>query len=303
MRRYGGDRRIVLPLLLILIGVLFLLGNFGFLDRIALWRLGDLWPLLLVLIGGLLIINRLLAQQPARLASMALVALLVIVGSAYLLAYPVSGGGSQDFKASVGSLEKAELSLEFGATAVDVNTESLGDDLFRAHFEYSPGEPAPSGTVDRETGTVTLRQNPHMNPFAFSGPRHDRVVVRLNDRVAWKVRISGGASQMGLNLSTGRVSGVEISGGASQMDLTLPAPHGTVRVAISGGASQMHIRCASGTAARITVTGGVGTLQVNDSRQTGVGQLTLATPGYDSTADRYDIQITGGASNVTLDTR
>jgi hypothetical protein len=108
---------------------------------------------------------------------------------------------------------------------------------------------------------------------------------------------------MTLDLSRGQVTSVGISGGASQMDLTLPAPHGTVRVAISGGASQMHIRCASGTAARITVTGGVGTLQVNDSRQTGVGQLTLATPGYDSTADRYDIQITGGASDVTLDTR
>src|SRR5229473_1574186 len=303
MRRYGSDRRVVFPLLLILIGVLFLLGNFGLLDRVAVWRLGDLWPLLLVLIGGLLILNRLLAPQPARLASLGLVAILVIVGAVYLLAYPVSGGGSKDFKGPAGSLAKAELVLEFGATNVDVRTESLGDDLFQAHFEYSPGEPAPTATLDRETGTLTLKQNPHMNPFAFSGSRHDRVVVRLNDRVTWKVRISGGASQMGLNLSTGRVSGVEISGGASQMDLTLPAPHGTVRVGISGGASQMHIRTASGTAARITVTGGVGTLQVNDSRQTGVGQLTLATPGYDSTADRYDIHITGGASDVTLDTR
>ena len=303
MRRYGGDRRIVFPLLLILIGVLFLLGNFGLLDRIALWRLGDLWPLLLVLIGGLLIVNRLLAPQPARLASLGLVAILVIVGAAYLLAYPVSGGGSKDFKASAGTLEKAELVLEFGATSVDVHTESLGDDLFRAHFDYSPGEPAPTAAVDREAGMVTLRQNPHLNPFAFSGSRHDRVAVRLSDRVPWKIRISGGASQMTLDLSHGQVTSVGISGGASQMDLTLPAPHGTVRVAISGGASQMHIRTASGTAARITVTGGVGTLQVNDSRQTGVGQLTLATPGYDSTADRYDIQITGGASDVTLDTR
>ena len=303
MRRYGGDRRVVFPLLLILIGVLFLLGNFGFFDRIALWRLGDLWPLLLVLIGGLLIVNRLLAPQPARLASLGLVAILVIVGAAYLLASPVSGGGSQDFKAPLGTLEKAELSLEFGATTVDVHTDALGDDLFQAHFEYSPGEPPPTATVDRGTGMVTLRQNPHFNPFAISGSHHDRVVVRLNNRVPWKVRISGGASQMGLNLSNGKVTGVGISGGASQMDVTLPAPHGTVRVAISGGASQMHIRTASGTAARITVTGGVGTLQVNDSRQTGVGQLTLATPGYDSTADRYDIQITGGASDVTLDTR
>src|SRR5712692_2227519 len=155
MRRYGGDRRVVFPLLLILIGVLFLLGNFGFFDRIALWRLGDLWPLLLVLIGGLLIVNRLLAPQLARLASLGLIAILVVVGAVYLLAYPVSGGGSQDFKASVGTLQKAELVLEFGATTVDVHTESVGDDLFRAHFEYSPGEPTPTATVDRETGTVT----------------------------------------------------------------------------------------------------------------------------------------------------
>jgi hypothetical protein len=303
MRRYGGDRRLVLPLLLILIGVLFLIGNFGIFDRLALWRLGDLWPLLLVLIGGLMVINRLLAPQVARLASLALVAILVVVAVAYVIAYPVTGGGSQDFKGPIDSLQKATLVLEFGATTVDVHAESLGDDLFQAHFEYSPGEPTPTATMNRETGTVTLKQTPRFNPFAFSGARHDRVSVRLADRVPWRIQVSGGASQMTLDLSHGHVLGVEISGGASEMDLTLPAPQGTVRVAISGGASQMRIRTASGVAARINVTGGLGSLETNGARQSGVGALSWETPGYGSATDRYDIQITGGASTVTLDTR
>lgn len=303
MRRYGRDRQLVFPLLLILVGALFLIGNFGLFNRLALWRLGDLWPLLLVLIGGLLVINRLLAPQPARLASLALLAILVIVAAAYVAVSPVSsGGGSLDLKGPVGTLSKAELVLEFGASTLDVQAGSLGDDLYQAHFEYGPGEPTPTASLDRETGTVTIHQNPHFNLFAFSGSRHDQVALRLNDRLPWTIRISGGASQMTLDLSQGHLAGVRISGGASQMDLTLPPPHGTVRVEMSGGASQMRIR-AGGSAARINVTGGLGSLQANDSRYAGVGQLSWQTPGYGAATDRYDIQITGGASEVTLNTR
>lgn len=303
MRRYGGDRRLVLPLLLILVGLLFLVGNFGLFDRLFLWRLGDLWPLVLVLIGGLLIINRLLAPQPAQLASLGLVAILIIVSAAYVLAYPASPGGSLNLRGSLGRLSKAELVLEFGADTVQVSAASLGDDLFQAHFEYSPGEPAPTASLDRETGRVTIQQNPHLNPFGFSGSHHDRVQVRLSDKIPWTIRISGGASQMTLDLGQGHLSAVRISGGASEMDLTLPTPQGTVHVDISGGASQMHIRGASGSAARISVTGGVGALDVNGSRQTGIGRVEWETPSYGSATDRYDIGIEGGASVVTLDTR
>jgi cell wall-active antibiotic response 4TMS protein YvqF len=303
MRRYGNDRRLIFPLLLILVGLLFLLGNFGLFDRFALWRVGDLWPLLLVLIGGLLVINRLLAPQPAQLASLGLVAILVIVAAAYVLAYPVAGGGSLDLNGPVGSLSRAQLNLEFGASGVEVRAVPLGDDLYRAHFDYSPGEPAPTATLDRERGTVTIQQNPHFNPFGFSGSHRDHVVLRLNARLPWTIHVTGGASQMTLDLGEGHVAGVQISGGASQMDLTLPAPQGTIRIEISGGASQMHIRAASGSAARISITGGVGTLNVNGSSQAGIGQLDWETPSYASATDRYDIQMTGGASTVTLDTR
>lgn len=302
MRRYAADRRVVLPFLLILVGLLFLAGNLGLFDRFALWRLGDLWPLLLVFIGGLLLINRLLAPQPAQVASLALVAILVVVAAVYVVAYPVSGAGSLDLKGPVGSLSKAQLVLDFGATSVDVRASSLGDDLYQAHFEYSPGEPAPTATLDRQSGTVAIQQNPHFNPFGFSGSHRDRVVLRLNSRLPWTLRISGGASQMTLDLGDGHVGGVQISGGASQMDLTLPAPHGTVRIEISGGASQLHIR-APGSAAHIGVTGGVGSLDVNGSSRAGIGRLDWETPGYASATDRYDIEMTGGASSVTLDTR
>lgn len=303
MRRYGGDRRFALPLILILIGLLFLVGNFGLFDRLALWRLGDLWPLLLVLIGGLIIINRVLAPQPAQLASLALVALLIIVSAAYVLAYPVTAGGSIDLRGSLGSLAKAQLNLDFGADTVNVSAPSLGDDLYQAHFEYSPGEPVPTANLDREKGVLSIEQNAHFNPFGVAGPHHDRLAIKVNGRIPWTVRISGGASQLTVDLGQGHLAGLRIEGGASKMDVTLPAAQGSVRVEISGGAGRMNLRAASGSVARITVTGGVGTLDVNGSRQTGIGRVEWETPGFSSASDRYDIEITGGASNVTLDTR
>jgi len=65
----------------------------------------------------------------------------------------------------------------------------------------------------------------------------------------------------------------------------------------------MHLRAASGSVARVSVTGGVGSLDVNGSRQTGIGRVEWETPGFSSASDRYEIEITGGASVVTLDTQ
>ena len=50
-------RGFVFPIILIVVGVIFLLANTGILTEGALQRLGDLWPLLLVLLGLQLVLN------------------------------------------------------------------------------------------------------------------------------------------------------------------------------------------------------------------------------------------------------
>src|SRR5438874_6768099 len=69
--RMPRNRGLILPLILIGIGVVVLLANTGVLSRQAVERLGDLWPLLLVILGLQLILNHTLHRLQATLFGLA----------------------------------------------------------------------------------------------------------------------------------------------------------------------------------------------------------------------------------------
>jgi hypothetical protein len=75
-----------------------------------------------------------------------------------------------------------------------------------------------------------------------------------------------------------------------------------VAVAIVGGASNVAIRRPTGVAARLHVHGGATNLAFDD-RHIGVagGELELQSGDYDGAANRYDIAVTGGANNLSID--
>jgi hypothetical protein len=75
-----------------------------------------------------------------------------------------------------------------------------------------------------------------------------------------------------------------------------------VAVVILGGASNVAIRRPEGVAARLRVDGGATNLKFDD-RYIGAagGELDLLSGDYDGAADRYDIAITGGANNLSID--
>src|SRR2546430_14268363 len=68
------NRGLLFPLILIAIGVIVLLANTGVLSRPALERLGDLWPLLLVILGLQLILNYTLPRRQALLIGLTVAA-------------------------------------------------------------------------------------------------------------------------------------------------------------------------------------------------------------------------------------
>jgi hypothetical protein len=75
-----------------------------------------------------------------------------------------------------------------------------------------------------------------------------------------------------------------------------------VTVVILGGASNVAIRRPERVAARLRVYGGATNLTFDD-RHIGAagGELDLQSGDYDGDADRYDIAVTGGANNLSID--
>ena len=137
----------------------------------------------------------------------------------------------------------------------------------------------------------------------WTGYRPERLAeVALNAGIPWDVEVRGAASRLLADLSGLRLGSLKVDGGASRLEVVLPAPSGIVTMVILGGASNVAIRRPEGVAARLRVDGGATNLTF-DYRHIGAagGVLDLQSRDYGAATDRYDIAVTGGANNLSID--
>ena len=202
---------------------------------------------------------------------------------------------NRDFAAPRGSLASGRLRFVRGASDVIIRADSSTGDLYHARFDGAVPE------VWTEGGVVNLRYPRFFHPFGRRG-RTGKVV--LNAAIPWHIEVRDSASKLTADLSQLKLGSFEVSGGASKVELTLPRVSGLAPVGILGGASNVVIHRPEGVATRVRIVGGSTNLTFEDQHFGAVGgEVSLQSPNYEGTPERYDITITGGASNVEIDTR
>jgi DNA-binding MarR family transcriptional regulator len=203
------------------------------------------------------------------------------------------GGEGGEFSAPLGSAQSGRVVFANGASRLILRAASGMDDLYRARFE------GPVPKVEVADGTVTFRY-----PRRFSGLfewRSRSGEVTLNAAVPWEVEVRGGAYRVEADLSGLRLTSFVLTRGLSDVDLTLPEPSGVVPVRLSGGASEVNIRRPAGVEARLSMKGGVSKLTFDEQSFDAVGgTLRLQSPRHREAPDRYEIEVSGGASKVTV---
>ena len=299
------NRGLLVPLGLIAIGIIVLLANTGVLSAQALERLGDLWPLLLVILGLQLILNHTLPRQQATLIGIGAAAVIVVAAVAYAALGPSTALGTQRLDSSqrLGGLSAATLDLNYAAATIQVQGGSLGDALYQAHVDYPGGENPPTISLDRETGRLQIRESSSFSPFHLFGAQRRNLRVVLTDQIPWSIQIGGGAANLRLDLRHAQLSKLESSGGANQLDAQLPTPKGTVVINVSGGANNVTITAPSHSPWRVTVSGGVSAISINGNSSANLGgDFQQQSPEYGAATNRFDIEISGGASHVDFRT-
>jgi len=299
------------PLLLITIGLVFLLVNFGFVPGVTAIQLLNLWPLVLILAGVDIAIGR---RWP--LAALGIDVAVIALGLALLATQPTAfstpfwfdhddvGVGQRDL--SVERRNVTSLSLDFnggagrfrvsgGSTAL-VESHSRNEDLRLRHADYDKnGEHADvriDHTGSRRVGGVTAD-----------------VETRIASNVSTALELNGGAGEFVIDLSDVMTSGAEINVGAASLTLTLPKPTlattaaakptPEVNIEVNAGASSIVIVVPEGVEARVTTTGALLTLRSSNPRVTASGSVA-ETSGYGAAQARVTVQVTAGASSVTV---
>jgi hypothetical protein len=202
------------------------------------------------------------------------------------------------FAAPLGSSRSGRLRFINGAHRIVVRSDPRERGLYRARF----GDRMP--TVGVQGGVVTVRY-PRDPSDGWPDYRSQCAAeVALNSSIPWDIEVRGGASRFRADLREMRLGSLNLEGGANRIEAVLPAPSGAVIVAIQGGASNVVICRPTGVSARLRVEGGVTNLTF-DGKRIGAsgGGLDLRSRGYEDAADLYDVLVTGGANNLSIDER
>jgi DNA-binding MarR family transcriptional regulator len=211
------------------------------------------------------------------------------------------------YAAPLAGVTSGKLVFLSGAPRITVRGDATLKELYRASF----AGPVPRMRV--RGGVVTVAyprlgwfdwraQIAGQNVEASAHWRKDTGEIALNGTIPWSIELRGGVSSWTADLRTVRLEGFELRGGASKVELMLPRPIGVVPIRIHGGISRVSIVRPIGVAAGLEVHGGVSEVALDGEVVKGAGQISMQTPGAASTPDRYEIDVSGGASKVSIST-
>jgi DNA-binding MarR family transcriptional regulator len=207
---------------------------------------------------------------------------------------PSEEGEGGEFAAPLGSVTKGRLVFERGASNIFVSVDTSTEELLRVRLE------GPTSQVRAQNGTVTVRQRRRRSPSVGRDERANEIL--LNGSIPWEVEVRGGASNLGADLDGLELRSLEIKGGASKVDLTLPPPSQSVPLRVLGGAAGLTVRRPKGVAVRVRVNGGASGLALDEQSLGAVGgETSLQSPDYEHAAHRYDIEVSGGVSGLTIE--
>ncbi len=201
------------------------------------------------------------------------------------------GGGSDDQRtvtAPLAGRTEASFELVTGTTRVALRTEDLGADLYRITTASDSGT-VPRPVVDED------RVQLHLTPDGDGATGEVEIVLAA--KVSWALRFTGGADEQRIDLSRGRVSGIDVVGGVRRFEVSLPKPAGTVGIRIAGAVDEFLVQAPADIPVRARLTSGAKTVAAGERIQRDVPPGSTFTPRNWQVPDRYDV---AAGARVTL---
>jgi hypothetical protein len=285
------------PILLIFVGILFLLNNFGLVSWDIWFQLLRLWPILLVGAGLDLLIGR-----KSMLGSLVVAVIIVALlgGGLWLIASrPTTGAMVKEVSQSLEGATLADVEIGFGVGTLRIEALPESGELVEGTLDLSDGEKVDQDFyVKDDTAHWTLKSEGSFS-FGFSGDWHqDRTWdLKLNRDVPMELSVRTGVGVSTLDLKRFNLTDLDISHGVGKTTVVLP-DQGQLKADVSGGVGEVIIEIPEDMAARLRISTGLGGKQVpGNYRRT---DDEYVSPGYDSAENRVQLNVSGGVGKITV---
>ena len=297
-RRQGGS--LVFPIILIVLGALFLLDNLNVISGVDWETIWKLWPILLIALGLEVVLGRRLSC-----GALILVLLIVVIGGAAVWWSVASRDGERTTEQLIwpkDGIERAELELNLGIGELRLDGASDMGELMIADLDLARGAEVSHNSDTMGTGDDVVRAWLRSDGDFFSFPRildsrASEWDVQLNDSVRWEMDLKFGLADAHLDLSDLQVSELTLDRGVGSVDVTLPE-RGMVRATIDGGLGDITVTIPTGVEARLRVDRGIGGLDVS-SRFRRRGDI-YETEGLSGAESYIDLTLDVGVGSATV---
>jgi len=248
---------------LILVGVLLFLQTQGIIGNIFRY----FWPLALILVGSWIILN--VYWRPA-------------------------GSEEETFTVPLGVAKSARFKFSHGAGQIEITGGAPSGQALVGSSAVGMNK---QSYVDGDRLEVQVEAGPSFVPFL--GPSQGVWRFQLTQEIPSTLIVESGASSLDIVLRDVPATRVELKTGASSSNVTVPA-RGVSLLDVEAGAASVNIRVPEATTARIRVETGVNSVNVDTNRFPRLDSGIYQSSGYDTAADRADINIEAGLGSVTV---
>lgn len=287
------------PIVLVGLGVLLLLSNFGILN-FNLWELlFRFWPLFLVAAGLDLLLGR-------RTNGGALVALVILVGLiiggmwlGYVQSNAFESVAGQTLRQSLEGASRAEIKIDSSISQMQITAGAPSGQLVEGAVALHNNEELKTDfSVAGGVATYLLKSDSHSFILPSFGRREDGLWnLRLNAETPTALSISTGVGSAELDLTQLTLTDLEVSTGVGEVQITLPV-RGVFAAAIEGGVGKIVVLVPDSLAAQITADAGIGSVTVEGDYIHRSDEYI--SPNFDSAPHRVTLVIGGGVGPVTV---
>lgn len=256
--------------LLIGLGFLLLLDNFGIFAplRISIWNL--IWPLAVIGMGIWVLWGS--QHAPAQFET-------------ETLDIPLDGARS------------AKVKINFGAGELRVGANTSANTLLNGTFD---GVNHTLSRDETDQAQLHLKTPPIVDIPIGYWPTHTRTwTFDLTPAVPLEITVHSGASDNTLDLRALKVTKLRLETGASATRIHLPANAGFTKMRGSSGAASVAVYIPTGVAAHIHTTGALSSIDVDTQHFPRTGN-DYQSPHYESAENKVDIHLDIGVGSLSI---
>ena len=286
------------PAILITLGIIFLLNNFGVLPWDIWTNIWKFWPVLLILVGAEALIG-----QAISFKTLIILLILVFLIPVLFAVNPQTKNpfatDSLSISEPLGSLAKSKIIIDLPTTNLNLKPAATGSNkLIEGKISFSKAANKPK--VSREEvfgqGVITISQE-SQTPLPFISSLKNNTDLALSQQIPLELLIRTGAAQGNIDLGLLRVDYLEIDSQASNLKIIFGKLYSS-RAVLKTSASNIEIQIPTNIAARVKVDSKVKNISVPPRLEKSGDEYK--TKDFDKAFSRLDIEISALAGSITI---